>query len=425
MKNPRAYHVYLVMNAAFALAAAVMFTVMSVYFVTGVGMDPLQLVLVGTALEGTVFVFEIPTGIVADVYSRRLSVILGHFALGAGFVLIGLVPLFSIVLLCQVITGLGYTFLSGATDAWLADEIGEEHVGTALLRSGQIERVVGIAGTLISVGLASLQLNLPMFVGGGLLLATGVFLVIFMPETGFAPTPRDAHARTTWQTLRGTFRDGARLVRRSPMLLLIFGIGFFWGAASEGFDRLGDAHLLTNFAFPALGALQPVVWFGILSIVADSVTFVVTEVFRRRLEAISKIPAATARVLIVLNGLMIAGVIAFALAGSFGLAVAMLLAYGVARSMVLPLYSAWLLQHVDPKIRATVLSMNGQTDAIGQIAGGPGIGLIGKLFSIRAAIAAAGVLLSPALLLYARAIRHTDVVVGEADALVVEAAESS
>ena len=47
-----------------------------VYFVTVVGMSPLQLVLVGTFMELTVFLFEVPTGIVADVYSRRLSVVI-------------------------------------------------------------------------------------------------------------------------------------------------------------------------------------------------------------------------------------------------------------------------------------------------------------------------------------------------------------
>jgi hypothetical protein len=71
-----------------------------------------------------------------------------------------------------------------------------------------------------------------------------------------------------------------------------------------------------------------------------------------------------------------------------------------------PLYDAWLVQHIDSSVRATVLSMRGQTDAIGQIVGGPGIGWIGQAVSLRAAIAAAGLLLSPALALYARTIRH-------------------
>ena len=54
------------------------FTVTAVYYVTEVGMSPLQLVLVGTLMEVSIFVFEVPTGIVADIYSRRLSIVDRH-----------------------------------------------------------------------------------------------------------------------------------------------------------------------------------------------------------------------------------------------------------------------------------------------------------------------------------------------------------
>ena len=225
-----------------------------------------------------------------------------------------------------------------------------------------------------------------------------------MPETGFRPKPRED--RTTWQTMRATFRDGARLVRRSRMLALFFGIAFFWGAASEGFDRLSDAHLLVNFAFPALGDLQPVAWFGVLGVAGSLINLAANELFRKRLEAITRVPSASAKALLLINGLMIASVIVFALVGEFWPAVGAMLLYGVCRSMGGPLYDAWLVQHIDPSVRATVLSMRGQTDAIGQIAGGPGVGWIGHAVSIRAAIAAAGLLLSPALALYARTIRQ-------------------
>lgn len=414
MKNPLAYRVFLVMSAVPALAGAIMWTVGTVYYVSAVGLDPFQLVLVGTVLEATAFIFEMPTGVVADVYGRRLSVIIGMFLLGAGFTLVGIVPAFAALLLAQVVTGIGYTFLSGATQAWLADEIGEEHVGTAMLRAGQLARIAGILGTIASVALASLALQLPFLVGGGLYILLGVFLALNMPETGFRPAPREQRNTPAafrlglhWQSMRRTLGEGIGVVRRSPTLLTLLAIGFFWGAASEGMDRLGDAHLLANFTFPALGSFQPVVWFGILGIVGSLVELAANETLRRRLERISRIPASTARALLVLNGLMIAGLIVFAAAGSFWLAIVAVLAYGVCRSMGGPLYDAWLVQHIDPPVRATVISMSGQADAIGQIAGGPGIGLIGARVSIRAAIVAAGLLLSPALALYARANRQS------------------
>ena len=70
-----------------------------------------------------------PTGLVADNYSRRLSIIIGFFLVGVGFVIEGLVPHFTVILLTQVIWGIGITFTSGATEAWIADEVGEASAG--------------------------------------------------------------------------------------------------------------------------------------------------------------------------------------------------------------------------------------------------------------------------------------------------------
>jgi hypothetical protein len=61
-----------------------------------------------------------------------------------------------------------------------------------------------------------------------------------------------------------------------------------------------------------------------------------------------------------------------------------------------------LNQNIRSEVRATVLSMNGQADALGQVAGGPAIGAIGSAFSIRAALVLSGLLITPALALYTR-----------------------
>ena len=72
-----------------------------------------------------------------------------------------------------------------------------------------------------------------------------------------------------------------------------------------------------------------------------------------------------------------------------------------------PLWSIWLNQQItDSSVRATVLSITGQADAVGQAAGGPVLGAIGNVWGIRAALATGALVLTPALGLYARALRH-------------------
>ena len=60
--------------------------VMSLYLVSDLNLTPLQLVLMGTAMEGAVFLSEVPTGVVADTYSRRLSLVIGFVGMGTAWV---------------------------------------------------------------------------------------------------------------------------------------------------------------------------------------------------------------------------------------------------------------------------------------------------------------------------------------------------
>ena len=108
---------YYALNAFSRLFFVLTSTLNLVYMVTTVGLSPLQMVLVGTVLEAVCFVFEIPTGIVSDLYSRRLSVLIGLGLIGVGFLLQGAIASFAAVLAAQVVWGVGYTFTSGSIDA--------------------------------------------------------------------------------------------------------------------------------------------------------------------------------------------------------------------------------------------------------------------------------------------------------------------
>ena len=80
---------------------AMAFFITSIYRIQTVHLDPFQLVLVGTVLEATCFLFEVPTGVVADTFSRRMSVLFGIFLLGGAFLIEGSLPLLWAVLLAQ------------------------------------------------------------------------------------------------------------------------------------------------------------------------------------------------------------------------------------------------------------------------------------------------------------------------------------
>ncbi len=406
-----AYRVYLILSFVSSMAFSVIFTLNMIYEAEVVGLTPLQLVLVGTTLEIICFSFEIPTGIVADLYSRRLSVIVGFFLIGVGFLIEGSLPFFWAVLLTQVFWGVGATFTSGALEAWIVDEVSEARMGQVFLRGSQAGQIGGIIGIIVSVALGSLALALPVVVGALIMIGLAIFLTLVMPETGFTPTPRDE--RSSWHSMANTFREGVRLLRGRRILVIFLAIALVGGLYSEGFDRLWQVHLLRGFALPGLGVLQPVVWFGIIGIVGMALGFVANEIVRRRLN--TRDTKALARALIVMHGLMIGGLLVFALGGSFPLALAALLLASVLRGTVAPLLASWTNRYIESGVRATVLSSFSQGNAIGQIAGGPVVGVIGDRLGLRAALSASALLLAPVVWLIARASRHEAVAEAETE----------
>ncbi|HEX7588050.1 MAG TPA: MFS transporter [Anaerolineae bacterium] len=400
IKRISAYPIYLILSGADGMISSVIFTVNMIYQVTVVGLNPLQLVLVGTTLEATAFIFEIPTGVVADVYSRRLSVIVGYLLIGIGFLIEGLYPFFATVLLAQVIWGIGYTFTSGALEAWLSDEIGEENAGRGFLRAAQVVQFTTLAGIVASVTLGSEHINLPIVAGGAGYIALGIFLALFMTEHGFLRRPQEE--RNSFHTMWDTFRGGLDMVQHRPMLSTILGIGLFYGIYSEGFDRLWTPYLLT-FAFPVFNGMTTVAWFGLIRAGAILLGIAATEFVRRRVDTSSE--PSVRRAMFAISALMVTTLIGFALSLNLAMAIAAYWVFSLLRQTTSPLYTAWVNQRLDPKVRATVISMSSQVDALGQIAGGPVVGVIGTALSLRAALAASATMLSPVLLLFARAAR--------------------
>lgn len=388
--------VYLVLCAASTLFYTLVFTVSSVYYITVVGLEPLQLVLVGTVLEVTVLISEVPTGVVADVFSRRTSVIVGMFLVGMGFVLEGCIPRFPAILAAQVLWGVGWTFTSGAQQAWIADEMGDRNIGQIYLRGTQVGQISALFANFISVMLASIRLNLPILLAGVLFIGLGIFLIGAMPEQGFSPKPQIK--RLSWQSVGDILRMGIQLIQQTPALLIIFSIGAFYGMSCEGFDRLWELHLLKNVTLPKLGNLQPIVWFGIFNAGALLLSVLVTEVARRQVDTSNYLVAA--RTLFAINLLLISNLTLFALVDEFEIALTTYWVIYLLRETNDPIYTAWINQGLSPQVRATLFSISSQISALGQIIGGLILGAIGDVLSIRAAMLAAAIVLVPATLLY-------------------------
>jgi DHA3 family tetracycline resistance protein-like MFS transporter len=381
---------YIATVGSMGLLQGMVFTIYGLYAVRTAGLTPLELTLAGTALELTVFMAEIPTGIVADAYGRRLSVLIGLSVIGAGIVTLGTVPAFWCIVLGSMLWGLGGTFISGAHQAWLADEIGEVQAAPVYLRATQFGQIGSLVGIPIAVVLAWKHLPLPLWVAGAGYVGLAGILLVTMPELGYRPvTSRRGGA---WAAMRGTLRAGFATARRRSGLLAILVIVVLYGMSSEGFSRLTPFQLLDTVGLPPWFAEST--WFGILTAGTFLGGAVVTGLIRGKVALHT--PARIVQMLLVLTAAMTLGTVAFALAGTVWLALVAAWLTRCARVATRPLVLAWVNRGLDPNVRATVLSVLGQTEALGEISGAPVLGLVATLHTVRAALLGAAAVLLPA-----------------------------
>jgi len=391
----QAESVYLALTGLYTFTFSLVLTVALVYQTQEAGLNPFQLVITGTATQVGVLLFEIPTGVLADLRGRRLSVITGIGAMGLAYTLMGASTSFWTILAAQSILGVGLTFVSGAQEAWIADEVGVENAGRVYLRSAQTMQYGRLAGIPAGVGLGLISLSIPILFGGFMFAATGLLMFFIMPETGFRRS--EAAEGSVRIGFARTLKEGARVVRTKSILVTLFAMVAFYETAGEVFNRLNVAHFIEDIGFPAIGHFEPVVWFGIMRMASAVVGIALLQYVRHRADTSSH--EVLSRWLMRINLLQLASLLAFAFTTEFwtGMLVS-LSATNLSRAFQ-PLYIALINLHVDSSVRATVISMSSQVDSLGQVLGAPLLGVVGSLVSVRAALVGTSLMLGPAVAL--------------------------
>ena len=401
IKKISAYKIYLLYSGITALLFSLVTTVMIVYHIENVHMNPLQLILVGTVLEAVCFTFEIPTGIVADVYSRKLSIIIGLILIGIGFTIEGSMPIFSAVIISQVVWGIGSTFTSGSVDAWIAEENKNVDFNQIYLRAAQVGQIGSVIGIILATILGNFSVRIPILLSGVLFVVFALFLVLFMPENSFRPcAPEDIN---TYEKMVYTMKRSVGFIKSKPTISLLLLVTLFYGLSSEGYDRLSTAHFLRDTTLPKLWNLQPVTWFGIFGIAGMVLSAISMQFIIKRLRANSKIRSAV--ILLITNTFSIMSMAVFALTRDFSIMLIAYLSTNMFRSVNEPILNAWINRHIDDNARATILSTNGQINSLGQIIGGPFIGVLAANISVSFGIACTAILLTPVIVLYALSIK--------------------
>jgi hypothetical protein len=152
---------------------------------------------------------------------------------------------------------------------------------------------------------------------------------------------------------------------------------------------------------PVIFGNSQVGFFALLRVASTLLTIVAVRFVEKRVDATS--PLAIGRAVLVVTGAIAVALIGFALSPLLLLSLGLYLVISVLRNVQSPLQTAWVNQKLDPQVRATVHSMFGQVDAIGQTLGGPVVAVIASAGSAVASLVTSGLMLLPALYFVSRA----------------------
>lgn len=352
-----------------------------VWWVVDLNLTPIELVLMGTVLEGCVLLFETPTGVVADLQSRRRSLVIAQVVMAIAFFWAVVSHNFWVILPAQALFGIGWTFRSGADVAWVTDELkgrglaGEDEIDLILLERHQ----VGIASGIVCVGLAALFGTLFsvrwVIVGCGVaFLVIGAVIAFVFPEDHFEPGSERGEG------FFDILQTGFRTMSTRPRLRVLIGVVLFLNFGAEAFDRLGPAHFLREIRFGDDSLLALASLFAVVAIASLVVNWWST----RQLLAGKGVARLAGALLLftVVGGAVVVTNLGIAIALGFILQDAM-------RESLYPVLDGWANRDAPSKVRATIHSLVGQMTAIGELVGGLALGALAQLVSIRVSLAVA------------------------------------
>jgi MFS family permease len=388
----RIQRIYLILLLGNTLASSFIWGV-NTLFLLDAGLTNLEAFAANAFFTLGMVIFEVPTGVVADTVGRRASYLIGTLVLSAATLLYWLMWVWSAPFwawaLASVMLGLGFTFFSGAVEAWLVDAL------RASKYTGELEPVfskgmiVGgiamLAGSVLGGVVAQFtNLGVPFLFRAGILALMLVVAFFTMRDIGFTPDRSGTPLTAVRTVLRGSVRHG---LGNRPVRYLMLAAPFTAGVGIYVFYAL-QPYLLELWGDPTAYSIAGLA----AAIVAGSqiVGGILAPLARRLF-------AKRTTVLIGSTVIGVALLVALGLITNFWVALVILTVWGIASSIDDPIRRAYLNGLIPSEQRATVLSFESLMGNVGGIGIQPALGRVADLSGYAFSMVVGGVISAVAI----------------------------
>ena len=369
---------YYILTAGNTLAASLIWGINTI-FLLDAGLSNFEAFAANAFYTAGMMLFEIPTGVVADSRGRRTSFLWGTITLAAAtglYVLLWqLDSPFVWWAIVSMLLGLGYTFFSGATEAWLVDAL------TATKFDGMLEAVFArgqvVSGVFMLLGsvaggyIAQLtNLGVPYVVRAAILVVMFVVALLLMRDLGFTPE----RGKTVGAEIKSIVSSSVQYGLKVPAIRATMLSGFFLGGIGVYVFYALQPYLLELWGNPeayGIAGLVAAIVAG-ATIVGGLITPLVRRWFARRTS-----------VLILMAALGVALMAGVGLAANFWVVIVLIVLASLADAAAEPVRRAYLNGMIPSQQRATILSFDSLINSAGGIVAQPALGRVADVYSYR------------------------------------------
>src|SRR5215212_6517020 len=353
---------YLLLTLLSTLSASLIWGINTI-FLLDAGLSNLEAFAANAFFTGGMVIFEVPTGIVADTIGRRTSYLLGTLTLsGASLLYVMLwqveAPFWAWAAV-SLLLGLGFTFFSGAVEAWLVDAL------TATGYTGDLETVFGRGQILTGVGMLTgsvaggflaqqISLGFPFVLRGAILIVMFVVAFRLMHDVGFTPEKGGRPLAEMKKIASNSIEYGWRVPAVKWLMveaLFAGGVGIYAFYALQPYllELYGDPE-----AYQVAGLVAAIV--AGAQILGGLVAPRIRRLFHRRTSALIT-TAGLSAITLALVGLL----------ESFGAVIALIVVWGLLFAATMPIRQAYLNGMIPSRQRATILSFDSMMTSTGGV----------------------------------------------------------
>ena len=379
--------IYLTLTLGNTLAASFIWGI-NTLFLLDAGLSNLEAFAANAFFTAGMVLFEVPTGVVADGWGRRVSFLLGTTTLAVStylyFLLWQISAPFVWWAVVSVLLGLGFTFFSGAVEAWLVDALRfsgyegglEAVLGRGLMVSGIAMLLGSVAGGVIA---QATDLGVPFLLRVAVLLAMFAVAFWLMHDVGFTPERTEGPLRATRTVLSASIEDG---LKNPPVRYVMLAAPFSYGVGIYVFYAL-QPYLLELFGDPrayAVAGLAAALVAG-AQVLGGWMAPRVRTLVRKRTTILILSSIIGSLILMVLG-----------LTKEFWVALPLLALWALLSSAGTPVRQAYLNDMIASKQRATVLSFDSLMGNSGGVAVQPLLGRSADLYGYPASLVIGGII---------------------------------